>query len=282
MTRTALGCSGSFGSDSTLRHLWIEHTKTGVWAVQSRRLTIAGCRFRNTVADGCNLCVGVRESLVVDCTARGTGDDGFALWPAVYTDEVYPAGRNRVYRCTAQVPILGNGFAVYGGRDQRIEDCRAEDIPYGCGILVSTAFPAAPFTGTTQIAGCRIVRAGGCDFRTIEDARDRAQAFRWRGSLLLAARRRDLIGIAVTDLTVDASISDAIAFSASTTASLLDCHMEGVRINGTGLGAPGVPFHAWADARGSVRVGGIAIEGGTDASYRIDTSEFTVHPATDP
>ena len=56
------GIGGSFGTGSSIRNIWVEHTKTGAWLVNSDGLVVEGCRFRDTIADGINLCVGMRNT----------------------------------------------------------------------------------------------------------------------------------------------------------------------------------------------------------------------------
>ena len=94
------GLGGSYGTGSTISNMWVEHTKTGAWLVNSLGLVVNSCRFRDTIADGINLCVGMRGTTVTNCTARGTGDDCFPIWPATYTVQTNwyqfggrPAGR---------------------------------------------------------------------------------------------------------------------------------------------------------------------------------------------
>ncbi len=77
------GIVGSFGTNSTISRIWIEHTKVGMWIENSMNLKIIGCRIRNTMADGINFCTGMARSIIENCTARGTGDDCFAIWPTV-------------------------------------------------------------------------------------------------------------------------------------------------------------------------------------------------------
>ena len=48
-----------------------------------------------------------------------------------------------IRHCTGQLPFLANGGAIYGGADNRIEDCLFTDISAGCGILISTTFPTS-------------------------------------------------------------------------------------------------------------------------------------------
>src|SRR5262249_23562443 len=109
------GLGGSYGTGSTISRIWVEHTKTGAWFVNSQGLVVDSCRFRDTVADGINLVVGMRSTTVTNCTTRGTGDDCFAIWPASYLGTVYAPGLNLITHCTGQMPFLANGAAVYGG-----------------------------------------------------------------------------------------------------------------------------------------------------------------------
>src|ERR1017187_3478640 len=104
------GLFGTYGTGSTISRVWVEHTKVGAWLVNSSGLVVDGCRFRNTIADGCNLAVGMRGTIVTNCTTRGTGDDCFAIWPqtggAAGVPQVYTPGFNTFTHCTAQVPFF--------------------------------------------------------------------------------------------------------------------------------------------------------------------------------
>ncbi len=145
------GIGGAYGTGSTISHMWVEHTKTGAWILNSNGLVVDSCRFRNTIADGININVGVRSSTITNCTTRGTGDDCFAIWPTTYTTQNYVPGLNVITHCTGQTSYLANGGAIYGGVSNTIQDCLFQDIPYDCGILIATTFPvgANVFSGVT-------------------------------------------------------------------------------------------------------------------------------------
>ena len=177
------GVVGAGCADSSISRLWIEHTKVGVWIYNGTALRIDGCRFRDLLADGVNLCVGTSGTVIENCSARGAGDDCFAIWP-VPSDQGFDEGRrpghNAIRRCTGQLPFLANGACIYGGDSNRIEDCRFTDITAGCGILISTTFPTSDearkidnnFSGTTVVRDCELVRCGGYD-----------HSWAWRGAL---------------------------------------------------------------------------------------------------
>lgn len=254
------GIVGSGCKDASISRIWVEHTKAGAWIYNGVNLTIDGCRFRNLLADGVNLCVGTTRSVVQNCTARGTGDDCYAIWPAPFDqghDEgAVKPGRNVIRRCTGQLPFLANGGALYGGADNRIEDCLFTDITAGCGILISTSFPTTDverkidnnFSGATAVTNCRLVRCGGYD-----------HTWTWRASLQICMERRTISGVHVRDVEIRDSLSDGISVVAPGRAkgngTLADTVLENVRVIGAGIGAPGRP-QLWIreDAEGELRL----------------------------
>jgi len=173
------GLGGFYGTGSTISRIWVEHTKTGAWIINSKGLVVSDCRFRDTEADGINLAVGMRSTTVTNCTARGNGDDCFPIWPATYTSQTFSPGLNVITHCTGELPFLANGGAIYGGVSNRIEDCLFQDIPYGCGILISTTFPVGGniFSGTTFAQRCDVIRCGGFD-----------PGYQWRAAVLIPVR----------------------------------------------------------------------------------------------
>lgn len=205
------GIVGAGCADCVIRRIWIEHTKVGIWVYNGARLRIEDCRIRDTLADGINLCVGTYGTVVENCTARGTGDDCFAIWPAAFDQgfggrRAHPGG-NLFRHCTGQLPYLANGGAIYGGESNRIEDCAFTDITAGCGLLVSTTFPTDDpahgidnnFSGTTVIQNCVLLRCGGYD-----------HDWEWRGSLQICLDRRSIAGLRISGVRIVDSLSDGI------------------------------------------------------------------------
>lgn len=254
------GVVGAGCTDATVSRLWIEHTKAGVWVYNGSNLVIEGCRFRNLIADGVNFCVGTSHSVVQNCTARGTGDDCYAVWPVVsdqgHDDLAGTPGNNVIRRSTGQLTWLANGASLYGGAGNRIEHCLFTDIGTGSGILVSTTFPTADeargvdnnFSGTTVVANNRLVRCGGYD-----------HSWAFRAALQICLDRRSISGLRVSGLEVKDSLSDGISVvapgSAKGRGTLAGTVLEEVQIDGTGLGSPGRPG-LWIreDAMGGITV----------------------------
>jgi len=259
------GIVGAGCANSSVSNVWLEHTKVGIWIYNGVNLVIEGCRFRNTVADGVNLCVGTSGTVIQNCTARGTGDDCFAIWPAAsdqgFVGEGPKSGNNVIRRCTGQLTFLANGAAIYGGASNRIEDCRFTDIGTGCGILISTTFPTSDenrkidnnFSGTTLVKNCELVRCGGYD-----------HDWAWRGSLQICMDRRSISGLTISHVTIQDSISSGVTIVAPGSpkgeGTLSDARFEMVNIINSGIG--GSPHHdLWIrrDAFGSVALRNSAI-----------------------
>jgi len=250
------GIAGSFGTNSTISNIWIEHTKVGMWIENSQNLKITGCRMRNTMADGINFCVGMSQSTIENCTARGTGDDCFAIWPTVFRKQMFSPGHNLIIHCTAQLPFLANGIAVYGGDSNRVEDCSCTDISQGSAILVSTTFPTENkdksinnnFNGTTVIDSCYIKASGGFDHE-----------WDWRAAVEICVDKRNISGLVISNLIIEKSLSNAIAVIAKNepdkVGELSSTIIQNVAISGYGVGVKGKHgLFINADAHGELQI----------------------------
>jgi Pectate lyase superfamily protein len=271
------GIVGAGCTDATVARIWIEHTKAGVWVYNGVNLRIEGCRFRNLLADGVNFCVGTSRSVVDNCTARGTGDDCFAVWPAPsdqgFAERAEKPGHNVIRRSTGQLTFLANGASLYGGANNRIEDCLFTDIATGCGILISTTFPTASddgkvdnnFSGATVVRNNRLVRCGGYD-----------HSWAWRGSFQICMDRRSLAGLQVSGLEIQDSISDGITVVAPGRAkgqgTLTTTVLADVTVTGSGLGAPGRPDLFIREDAG----GGLTLVRGQVPSVRNESKAFEI------
>src|ERR1035438_4435074 len=278
------GLGGYYGTGSTISRVWVEHTKTGAWIVNSKGLVVDGCRFRNTIADGINICVGMQSTTITNCTARGTGDDCFAIWPATYTSQTYTPGFNVITHCTGVAPDLANGGAIYGGVSNRIEDCAFLDMPYGCGILIAGTFfgtaQSTLFSGTTVAQRCDLTRCGGYD-----------PGWQWRAAVTLCPQNINIAGVNLNHLNITNSLSYAVEIvspgSSSTVGVLSNATMNLVNISTYGVQVR--PYHSaspyvngvygvWArsDAFGSLNVGGLTVNGAAITSMPASGSDMKI------
>ncbi|MEI9961324.1 MAG: hypothetical protein WDM76_09440 [Limisphaerales bacterium] len=81
----------------------------------------------------------------------------FPIWPATYAPQKFTPGNNVFTHCTGTLPFTANGGAIYGGANNKITDCLFQDIPYGCGVLISSSFDVGTnvFRGTTTVEKLR-------------------------------------------------------------------------------------------------------------------------------
>ena len=272
------GIVGSFGTNSSIARIWIEHTKVGMWIENSLGLRITGCRLRNTMADGINLCVGMSRSTIENCTARGTGDDCFAIWPTVYAKQQFPPGNNLIIHCTAQLPYLANGVAVYGGESNSIKYCSFSDISPGSAILISTTFPTATgdksinnnFSGTTVIEDCSIRKSGGFDHE-----------WGWRAAIEICLDKRDIAGLKLNNLYIDSSLSNGLSVIAKNEQShigvLSGATLQNVTISNYGIGTTGSHgLFVSKDAHGA-----LAIKGSDIPETYNDSPDFSLRRGAD-
>ena len=153
--------SGSARKNTTIGRVWVEYAECAYWVDGGEALTIFDCRFRNTYADAVNLCAGTKNSLIENCTARNTGDDAFAIWSATYRKDSGPCENNVIRNCTVQGTWRAAAFAIYGGRNNTIENCLAFDTLNYPALTLSTEFQPIEFSGATLIRNCSFVRCGG-------------------------------------------------------------------------------------------------------------------------
>ena len=231
------GIVGSFGSGSSISNIWIEHTKVGIWVENSSDLIVEGCRFRNTIADGINFCVGITHSTIKNCSARGTGDDCFAIWPAAFMEQNYAPGHNLITNCTGELPFLANGVAVYGAQSNSVQNCFFKDISPGSAILISTTFPTSDssrnidnnFTGMTKVTNCSITTSGGFD-----------HTWDWRGAIEICLDKKDIDGLWLENIQITNSLSNAINIRANTddriNSALTKSTFKNITIANVGLG----------------------------------------------
>jgi hypothetical protein len=252
------GIFGANAQNSTISRIWVEHTKVGMWFYVCSNVVVDGCRMRDSLADGINLCVDTRNIVVQNCTTRGTGDDCFAMWPTAsdqgFVQQTSAPGSNVFRHCTGQLPFLANGGAIYGGANNCIEDCLFKDISPGCGILISSTFPTADeslkvdnnFSGTTVVWNCDLIRCGGYD-----------HDWAWRAAFQICMDRRSISGVEIRDVNIKDSLSDGFSVvgpgSKQGQGTLSNARLENVNIPGYGI-RTGSRHGLWvrADARGSM------------------------------
>ncbi|MFO1515295.1 MAG: hypothetical protein U1F83_20745, partial [Verrucomicrobiota bacterium] len=150
---------------------------------------------------------------------------------------------------------------IYGGANNRIEDCLFKDTTYGCGILISTTFPvASPCSGTTVAQRNDVIRCGGFD-----------PGYGWRAAVLLCMDLYNGIsGVNLNHLNITNSISDGLGVIGAA-GPLTNALASEISLPNYGLGASG-RTGLWArdDA-----IGSLTVSNSTIVAYRDDSPNFT-------
>jgi hypothetical protein len=150
-------------SDSTIDGLYIHHTKVGIWLDGPlHNATIANTVIADQIADGVNLHQGVTGSTVVNSLIRNTGDDALAMWSQTVGGQPQIEDANNTFdHNTIQSPVLANGIAVYGGRDNTVSNnVVADPVREGSGLHAGQRFGSTPFAGSLMFTDNTTVRAG--------------------------------------------------------------------------------------------------------------------------
>ncbi|MCM4083513.1 glycosyl hydrolase family 28-related protein [Paractinoplanes hotanensis] len=261
---------GGAMSDSTIRGLHIRHTKVGLWFDgPMSNVRVENNIIVDQIADALNFHTGVTGSVARNNFVRNSGDDGLAMWAEKTTN----AG-NTFDRNTVQTPVLANGIAIYGGRDNTVSNnLIADPIREGSAIHAGSRFGAEPFTGTLKFTGNTTVRAGTYELN-------------WNiglGAIWIFALDRSIdADIQVTgDHYLDNTYNAIMMVSdwpVKDLYSIPNVHFKDVRIDGTGTSvlsarvAGGATFEN-VDAR---NVGAVPVNNCGSFGFTPAGSEFTV------
>ena len=217
--------NGNLGDGSEIARVWIEHMKCGIWTAHgTRNLRVTGCRIRNTMADGVNLCDGTTDSVIEQCHLRNTGDDALASWsPTGDWSSKKPCERNRFIRNTIESPWHANALAFYGGKDhQAVGNLVIGTVTSGGGLLISSGHGATAFEGTILVENNRFIRTGGDCYIGERN-----------GGLWFHAKDSD-IGAAIVVRNLALLDSDSAGITVHGPRSLLNATFENILIKGSG------------------------------------------------
>jgi hypothetical protein len=252
------GFNGGAGAGSRVENIWVEHTKVGWWVGAGTQnvtngLVITGSRFRNLFADGVNFCNGTSNSVVENSHFRNTGDDALASWAPAAEGGV---NTNNVFRFnTVQLPWRANCFAIYGGKDNRVEDSLCYDTIAYPGVLIAQDFDSHPFAGTTIVQRSSLIRAGGPMWGQSH------------GALKIQAMQGPVVGLAVQDVLIDGSTFSGIQLQGPF--AIEAASFERIEVVGAGTSAI-----AFGNASGSATFDHVAVT--NSGSAESPGSQFTI------
>lgn len=153
-------------SDMTIDDVWAEHVVCLFWGTNVDNSTIRNARIRDTWADGLNFTNGSSGNHVANVETRTTGDDSFALFPAIDNHNEQETG-NVFEDLTSLLTWRAAGLAVYGGGGNTFRNIHIADTLVYSGITIGTlqfgGIPALGFESTPQTTfeNISLVRDGG-------------------------------------------------------------------------------------------------------------------------
>ena len=222
------GLMGSFGANSNIRNLWIEHFECGGWIEGADSLNIQHCRFRNNYADGMNLSYGCKNTIVEHSSCRNNGDDDMASWSRA--DRLC---ENNVYRyCISENNWRASGLGFFGGKQNKAYNIVIID-GMEAGFRVTCDFPGMPFSdeGYNEFYNISVYKGG------VASGTPGAGGDLWgneQGALHInSSSQYDLKNIKIYNIDFYDSKNDAI-FIGSTSKYIRNLILNNIQINGTG------------------------------------------------
>jgi len=243
------GIGGAIGGGSTIERLYIHHTKVGMWFDGPfDGLTVRDNILVDQIADGLNLRRGISNVRVTNNFIRNTGDDGLAMWSHYATWEAEPdessdMDHDNVFdHNTVQSPVLANGIAIYGGRDNVISDnLVADPVCEGSALHAGKRHGSTSFAGTLTFARNTTVRGG-----TRELNWNIGLGAIWfyvlEGSM---NARIDVIDSSFFDNTYDAFMFVA-GWTVKDKYDITNVHFKNIKVDGTGTSVVNARAAGWA------------------------------------
>lgn len=228
------GLNGSWGSNSVIKDVRIDHFECGGWITGAQNLKIEHCRFRNNYADGINLANNSSNCVVTHCSFRNNGDDDMASWSTGSF-----ASDNEYSYCTAENNWRASSLGFFGGQRNRAHHIAIYDA-MEAGVRVVADFDGTGFSkdGYIEFADITIHNCGakqGVSGTQGGFWGDSAAAFQ-----IGAGWAYDLNNVKIHDIDIYDSRFDAISIKSNSGKAVNDLELFNINIIGVDGYAYGV------------------------------------------
>lgn len=246
------GLNGSWGEDSKVSDVRIEHFECGAWITGGRRLTVEHSRLRNNYADGINLANNSTDCRVSHCSFRNNGDDDMASW----STGDFATGNEFAYN-TAENNWRASSLGIFGGCRQRAHHIAVYD-GMEAGVRVTCDFPGTGFSseGEILLEEISIYRCGA-----LRGTPGQQGGF-WGGSdaslELRAGYAYDLRNVSVRKVDIHDSRYDAVSIEAQSGKRVENLELHDIGIHG--VGGYGYGVNIQTAVRGNGHYSGISAE----------------------
>jgi len=243
------GVIGVYTSGSVIQNIWVEHCATGAWIAQftgglgpvfADGFLMSNCRFRNTYADGVNLCKGTSNAIVEHCNFRNNGDDGMAIWCAEGLECINNTFRNN----TVENVWRAAGIGLYGGKNNKFYNIIIKDN-VEIGITINNLFQGVGFNdnGMHDFHDITLIGCG-----TFNDTNNnRVGAINITGASSAGTKVQN---IRFNNINITDSKCDAIRIAKNSGIGIYNLIFENVTVDGTGKEYPGNNFNNTIAQRG--------------------------------
>jgi hypothetical protein len=119
-----------------------------------------------------------------------------------------------------QIPWRANCFAIYGGKNNHVEDNLCSDVVTYPGILIAQQFNSNPFDGNTFVERNSLIRAGGPMFNLEH------------GALKIWSAQGEISGLIVKDIVIDFPTFSGLQLDGAYAIS--SASFENIQITGAG------------------------------------------------
>ena len=231
------GLQGSFGRNSIVRDIRIDHFECGAWigdygGVASDGLLIENCRFRNNYADGVNLCSGTINAKVTNCSFRNNGDDDMASWSTGHF-----TANNEFSYCTAEHNWRASSLGFFGGRGNKAHHIAITDgLENGARVTADfegTGFAANAWIEMTDIYISRCGTPAGSQGVTGDLWGNWQPAFR-----IQAGYHYDINNLKVERVSIKDSRHHALSITTNGNKKINNLELHDIHVDGT-------PDSAW-------------------------------------